>query len=170
MLWDDLDVPFKLILLTGARPGEVFALRAADVRDNVWTQPGSPDGTWPGTKNARTHLVQLSEMALGLVETYLARPVLRRGCEDRLKKLWRRRGIEMVRPHDLRRTFATIVAGLGFGRQAVDRLLNHADNSVGSIYDRHHYSREDATICDAVARNITAIVEGRAEDNVVRLR
>jgi integrase len=114
LLWDDLDVPFRLVLLSGARPGEIFSLRAEDVVDGVWTQPGAPTGSWPGTKNARTHLVQLSEMAAALVDEHLARRLNRRGCEDRLKKLWRRRAIEMVRPHDLRRTFGTLVTRLGF--------------------------------------------------------
>ena len=171
LLWGDLDVPFRLILLTGARPGEIFSMRAEDVRDGTWTQPGRPDGTWPGVKNSRTHIVQLSEAAAALVDEHLARRLNRRGCEDRLKKLWRRRGIEMVRPHDLRRTHATLAARLGFDRQAIARVLNHADNSVTAVvYDKHRYGAEDRRLADAVARHIVAIVEGRAEDNVVRLR
>jgi integrase len=170
-LWPDLDVAFRLVLLTGARPGEVFAMRAADVDGAVWTQPGSPDGAWKGTKNGRTHSVQLSEAALALVADHLARPLARRGCEERLKKLARRRGIEKLTPHDFRRTFATIVARLGHGRQAVTRLLNHADHSVTGAYDRHHYSREDAAITDAVARHVSRVVDGvETDDVVVRLR
>jgi integrase len=171
LLWDDLDVPFRLVLLTGQRPGEVFAMRAEDVGGGVWTQPGAPTGSWPGVKNSRTHLVQLSEMALGLVDEHLARPALRRGCEDRLKRLWRRRAIEPVKPHDLRRTHATLAAKLGFDRQAIARVLNHADVSVTGVhYDMYRYAAEDRRLADAVARHIVAIVEGRAEDNVVRLR
>jgi integrase len=171
LLWDDLDVPFRLVLLTGARPGEIFSLRAEDVRDGTWTQPGSPVGTWPGVKNSRTHIVQLSEVAAGLVAEHLARRLNRRGCEDRLKKLWRRRGIEPVKPHDLRRTHATLAARLGFDRQAIARVLNHADGSVTGVhYDMYRYAVEDRRLADAVARQIVGIIEGCVADNVVRLR
>ena len=87
-----------------------------------------------------------------------------------MKKLWRRRGVEKIGPHDLRRTFATIVARLGFDRQAISRLLNHADHSVTAIYDRHHYGDADRRIVDAVARHVLRVVEGVEEGNVVRLR
>ena len=172
LLWDDLDVPFKIVLLTGARPGEIFSMRAEDVVANEWTQPGAPVGTWPGTKNARTHVAQLAEAASALVAEHLARPLNRRGCEDRLKKLWRRRRIEMVRPHDLRRTHATLAARLGFDRQAIARVLNHADGSVTAVhYDRHKYSTEDRRLADAVARQVARVVgDGEVDGVVVRLR
>ena len=102
-----------------------------------------------------------------------ARPLPRRGCEERLSKLYRRRGLEPVRPHDLREDVRDVVAKLGFGRQAVSRLLNHSSdrNSVTAIYDRHNYARENAIIYDAVAAHIDAVVNGTATDNVVvRLR
>jgi hypothetical protein len=53
----------------------------------------------------------------------------------------------------------------------VTRLLNHADHSVTGAYDRHHYSREDAAITDAVARHVSRVVDGvETDDVVVRLR
>jgi hypothetical protein len=56
-----------------------------------------------------------------------------------------------------------MVTGSGFGRQAMDRILNHADHTVGSIYDRHGYANEDRHIMNAVAAKIMALVEGHAE-------
>jgi integrase len=74
-------------------------------------------------------------------------------------------------PHDLRRTFGTTVAALGFGRAAVDRILNDRDGGVVSIYDRHHYSEEDKRIMEAVASHLLTLAEGRpSNDNVVALR
>jgi hypothetical protein len=65
---------------------------------------------------------------------------------------------------------ATVFARLGFGRQAVTRLLNHADHSVTAIYDRHHYGDEDRRIVDAVARHVLRVVgDGEADGVVVRL-
>jgi integrase len=79
-------------------------------------------------------------------------------------------GGEPVRPHDLRRTFGSMVTALGHGRQAMDRILNHADHSVGSIYDRHAYAREDQHIMESVAVKFISLVEGRKTDNVVSIR
>ena len=76
-------------------------------------------------------------------------------------------GIEPITPHDLRRTFASTIAALGFGRQAIDRILNHADRSIASVYDRHSYAKEDQAIMETVANKIIALVEGRNDAKVV---
>ena len=76
-------------------------------------------------------------------------------------------GCERTTPHDLRRTFGSTVTRLGFGRQAMDRILNHADHSVGSVYDRHGYGTEDQHIMEAVASHIIGLAEGRPGDNVL---
>jgi integrase len=168
-LWPRLDPALKLILFTGQRPGEVHAMRREDVRDGWWCLPGAPSAGWPGVKNKRDHRVPLSEPALALVDDHIAgrsrrrsRALLLRLCADH--------GLEPVRPHDLRRTFATIVAKLKFGRQAVSRLLNHSDDSVTSVYDRYSYSDEDKRIVDAIARHVERAAAGGEADNVVRLR
>jgi integrase len=48
------------------------------------------------------------------------------------------------RPHDLRRTAATILGSNGIDRTAIAKLLNHAEpmNAVTHIYDRHTYDPE----------------------------
>jgi hypothetical protein len=51
-----------------------------------------------------------------------------------------------------------LVTRLGFGRAAMDRLLNHADHSVGSIYDRYNYASEDRQIMEAVAAHFLRLV------------
>ena len=56
----------KIILLTGARPGEVARMRHEHIKDGWWELPGKPDGEndsalsfWPGTKNGVSHRVWL---------------------------------------------------------------------------------------------------------------
>jgi integrase len=153
-LWPDLDSTLRLILLTGARPGEAASMRAEDVAGRVWNLPGEPAQDWPGTKNNRSHRIPLSDLATGIVDAHLARRPKRRTSEELLKRLWARHGFPKITPHDLRRSFGTLVARFGFGRQAMDRLLNHADRSVGSIYDRHGYETEDRRIVDAISRHV----------------
>ena len=51
-------------------------------------------------------------------------------------------------PHDLRRTWGTTCTGLGLGREAMDRVMNHKDKrkaGVTDIYDRHDYSAKSST-------------------------
>jgi integrase len=172
----------KLILLTGQRPGEVSHIRAEHIRDGWWEMPGQPDATlgWPGTKNGESHRVWLSAAVQALLtdlprqgfiladrngRTNLRLPdVMRAICNDL--------GItNRATPHDLRRSFATTVASLGFGRAAVDRILNHRDGGVGSIYDRYGYAEEDKRIMEMVASEIVRLAEGRPpSSNIIPLR
>src|SRR5262249_17094377 len=53
------------------------------------------------------------------------------------------------RIHDLRRTAASGMAGLGFAPQVIERLLNHLSGAQGGlvgVYQRHEYkqARKDA--------------------------
>ena len=75
--WPHLSAPLKMILLTGQRPGEVAHLhRAHVVDDRWWVMPGAPDPktSWPGTKNAQSHRVWLSEPVHELLPDVLAAP------------------------------------------------------------------------------------------------
>jgi len=50
--------------------------------------------------------------------------------------------------------------GLGFGREAMDRVANHRTAKVTDVYDRHGYAEEDRRIMSAVARLLLSLVEG----------
>ncbi len=67
-------------------------------------------------------------------------------------------------PHDLRRTAASHMTGLGVTRLVVKKILNHVDRDVTAIYDRHGYDAEKRSALEAWARRIEAIAgdEGRA--------
>ncbi len=45
-------------------------------------------------------------------------------------------------PHDLRRTFATRLAGLGVELHVIEKCLNHTLGGVLAIYNRHDYAAE----------------------------
>jgi integrase len=142
-----------------------------------WTLPGRPDPKlgWPGTKNGQSHRVWLPKIAVaildeldegrrGLVFT-TARGYAVGHLDGAMREVCNRIGItkpDAVRPHDLRRSMATLAASLGFGRQALDRLLNHVDGGVGAIYDRFSYQNEARRIAEAVSAKITALIGGEA--------
>ena len=168
LVWPHLDSTLRLILLTGARIGEVVNMRSIDV-DGAWHLPGAPAEGWPGTKNAKSHRIPLSEPAAAIVGEHLARRPKRRATEKSLDRLWRALGVPRFTSHDLRRTFGTLVTRFKHGRQTMDRLLNHSDRSVGAVYDRYEYLDDDQRAVDAVARHVARIIEGAEEDKVVRL-
>jgi integrase len=161
----------QIILLTGQRPGEVSHLRAEHIDSGWWTLPGQPDPAlgWPGTKNGESHRVWLSAPVRRLLEGLPRTGFLLAGGKDRpalrlpdvMRAICNDLGISnRVTPHDLRRTFGTTVAALGYGRSAVDRLLNHADNSITAIYDRWGYADEDRRISEAVASHLVGLATG----------
>jgi integrase len=63
-------------------------------------------------------------------------------------------GVEPFTPHDLRRTAASQMAGMGISRLVVARILNHAESGVTAIYDRHSYDREKREALDAWAERM----------------
>jgi integrase len=176
----------KTILLTGQRPGEVSCMRREHVVDGWWMIPGAPDEKlgWPGTKNEQSHRVWLPEAVreiiaevgggstTGFVFTVGSRRNAVDGLDDDMRAICAEIGVEdNVTPHDLRRTHGTMITRLGFGRDAMNRIQNHKEGGIASVYDRHQYSDENKRIMEAVAARIAALAEGRPEaSNVVELR
>jgi integrase len=167
----------QILLLTGARPGEVARMRHEQIKDGWWELPGKADGHWPGTKNGISHRVWLVPAVRELIgdqkdrrrsfsvhgqmegQPSFSSPVFKRrpAIRTTMQRLCRELNVPRCTPHDLRRTFGSTVTKLGFGRPAMDRLLNHADKSVGSVYDRYGYAAEDQKIWAAVAQHLLAL-------------
>ena len=79
--------------------------------------------------------------------------------------------VERATPHDLRRTHGTTITALGFGRDAMNRVQNHKEGGIGSVYDRHQYADENKRIMEAVAARIVSLATGEMETgNVTPLR
>jgi integrase len=165
----------KMILLTGQRPGEVLRMHRKNIEDGWWTLPGKPvlELSWLGTKNAATHRVWLAQPAHAIVDDLDSDGLLFAGARGAIIQLARPMQIvcetlkaERATPHDLRRTHGTLVTGLGFGREAMNRIQNHKDGGIASVYDRHSYADENKKIMETVAAKIMSLVEG-VPDNVI---
>jgi integrase len=170
-------VALQVLLLTGQRPGEVAHMRHEHLTNGWWELPGAPDPAtkWPGTKNAQTHRVYLPAQMRDLIAKL--------GCDNScfvFGKVWpldltmrevcQQLGAPRATPHDLRRTHGTTITKLGFGRPAMDRVQNHAEGGIGSVYDRYEYAAENQRIMEAVATHLMQVIEGRTDDNVVRAK
>jgi integrase len=166
----------KVILLSGQRPGEVEHMRREHIADGWWTMPGEPVPAvdWPGTKNGAGHRVWLPAPVQELIGGGTSGRVFSSVDLDRTMRQIIG-DLPRATPHDLRRTFGTTVTSLGFGRENMDRILNHKDKRKGGrvtdVYDRADYSGEVKRVTEAVAAHLVGLASGRAiESNVVQLR
>jgi integrase len=144
----------QLLLLTAQRRGEVAGMlwSELDLEKAVWLLPASR------TKNKRPHYVPLSGGALRIISSLSrAHPAYvfpARGNDEAtlsgFSKFKRRldtlAGLsEAWTLHDLRRSAATGMAGLGVPPHIVERILNHVSGSFGGvagIYNRFAYEAE----------------------------
>jgi integrase len=170
----------KMILLTGQRPGEVAHMRREHIVDGWWQLPGEPVPAlgWPGTKNGAGHRVWLPSPAAKLIEELTddadrgyvfanARFAPINKLDDAMRGICAKLGVERATPHDLRRTHGTTVTRLGFGRDAMNRIQNHREGGIASVYDRHQYADENKRIMEAVSAHIMSLVEGGPVGNVI---
>lgn len=147
---------FKLRLITAQRGGEISHMRWPDIDGDWWTIPGEY------SKNGRTHRVPLSPLALTILDEI--RPVTGKqewvfpspSLKGPIWAIWKstadirdKSGVEF-RPHDLRRTAASLMTGrVGVNRLVVSKILNHVETGVISVYDRHSYDGEKRAALDA---------------------
>jgi integrase len=168
----------KVILLSGQRPGEVAHMRREHIVDGWWEMPGEPVPTlgWPGLKNKQSHRVWLPKPVQELIAELgdsgfvfagpRGRPV--HGLDAAMRAACKQLGVERATPHDLRRTHGSTITALGFGRDAMNRIQNHREGGIASVYDRHGYAEETKRIMEAVANRIMMLVE-RKQSNVVQM-
>lgn len=161
----------EMILRTGQRPGEIREIEKQDIdrKKALWLLPSSK------AKNGIAHSVPLPAKVMELIDiawdlapdsTFLfpspvngqEGPLSEYGLAQGLRRCIRRAKIEQVTPHDLRRTAATRISELGFNRLVVDKILNHKDQTVGGVYDRHKYDKEKMQALEAWEKRLAEIL------------
>jgi integrase len=166
----------KMILLLGQRPGEVIHMRREHIIDGWWCMPGAPvaELKWPGTKNGESHRVWLPAAAQRLLtdmnETgfvFSAGAALPK-LDTVMRAICATLSIAKVTPRDFRRTHGTMITSLGFGRDSLNRIQNHREGGIASVYDRHQYADENKKIMETVAAKIMALVNGDIAGNVLK--
>ena len=132
-----------LLLLTGARKGEMLAMRwqDLDLDTGTWTKPSAH------TKQARIHRVPLSEPARALLTKLRAEtagdvehvfPGRLSGHRMEIEKRWRQickaARIKGLRIHDLRHSYASILVSAGYSLPVIGRLLGHTQAQTTHRY------------------------------------
>jgi integrase len=175
----EMGAAFKLRLITAQRGGEVFSLRWQDVDLDTgwWTIPASR------SKNGLAHRVPLPSVALDVLKAIRAKADAHLKAQKRptpsifvLAGARGKRqqaeaaatfGIADFHGHDLRRTAASLMSGSGVPRLVISKILNHAEQGVTAVYDRHSYDLEKRATLDAWARTLAGIIEKKGGANVV---
>ncbi len=176
------DAFIKLLLLTGARRGEIAGMRwqEIDLTKKIWVLPKER------AKNGR-------ELSLPLPDTIadiLSGTRRGDGPADfvftingrnpianfhKIKNQFDDRLPEDMPPwtfHDLRRSFASGCARLGVAVHVVEAALNHGSGSikgVAAVYNRYSYSTEMRHALELWSRHVASIVSGEPAENVVEL-
>lgn len=200
-LWlaaDAVGYPFgplaRLLMLTGQRLREVAEMTAAEVRGDVWIIPAAR------AKNGRESAVPLSAPVRAILDglkpkgaaglyfsTTGETPVsgfskavgrLHAAATEIAAKEREEAGLPPAEPakrdwtlHDLRRTAASGMAGLGVPVHIVEAVLNHASGTVSgvaAVYVRHDFAAEKRAALDAWAAHVLRLV--KPSSNVVPLR
>ena len=52
----------------------------------------------------------------------------------------------------------------------MNRVQNHKEGGIASVYDRHGYAEENKRVMESVAARIMRLVEGKSGDKVVPIR
>ena len=162
----------KLRLLTGQRGGEVMSMEWNEIDGNWWTIPGNK------TKNGLTHRVPLTPFALRIIEEmkFFAegtgkkkRPLSQfvfpspigdapmANPQKALERIHAATGVAF-RGHDLRRTAASMMTGMGIPRLTVSKILNHVEQGVTAVYDRHSYDKEKREALEEWGKRLMLIV------------
>jgi integrase len=169
----------KTLLLTGQRPGEVTHMRREHLKDGWWEMPGAPvpELAWPGTKNGASHRVWLpapvreilAELDDGATTGFVFAGANKR-LDGAMRAVCSQLGVERATPHDLRRTHGSTITALGFGRDAMNRVQNHLEGGIATVYDRHAYAEENRRVMEAVAGKIVGLATGETDAKVVPIR
>jgi integrase len=182
---------YRLAILTAQRTGgkrdgrgELLRAKWTEIDDDShwWTIPGSR------TKNGRSNRVYLTPLALEQLATMRAYHVEHTIESEYVFATTRTKGepaadsglaIERVRersgvifrPHDLRRTVATMLAAHGEPRAIVGKLLNHTETGVtAKVYDQYSYSAEVQAAFEHWARILDGILHPTKQQTATVLR
>ena len=174
----------ELQLLTGVRPGEarLASWEEIDLEKATWTIPAER------VKSGRKFMVHLSPAALALLERArvlrglnstndgrrndfvlpgaTGGPLEKVAVARALARIAERladRGGKRLRPHDLRRTFRTMLSRLGIAPHVAELCMNHQETeTMRRVYDGYDYRDEMAEAWDKAGAHIASLRAGGA--------
>ncbi|MBF0255902.1 MAG: tyrosine-type recombinase/integrase [Gammaproteobacteria bacterium] len=168
---------FTLSLLTGARRGNLLAMR--------WEEVSLERGIWriPMTKNGDAQNLPLTGEALAILQQRQAQAEgpwvfpgngSASGHMEEPKTAWKRilgrAGLSDLRIHDLRRSLGSWQAATGASLSVIGKSLNHRNVSTTAIYARLNVDPVRESMEKATAAMLAAGGLTETDNNVVELR
>lgn len=170
-----LAVPaIRLLILTGCRKTEILSLKWSEVDFDLGCLRLADSKT--GQK-----VVMLGAPALQIFASlsrqegsdYVFPAMKGKGHYVGLPRAWirirKKAGLDDVRIHDLRHSFASVGAGAGMGLQIIGKLLGHADPKTTARY-AHIADDPVKAAADRISGSIAAALEGKIEAEVVNIK
>jgi integrase len=163
----------RLLLLTGARQGELLSARWRDLNlaAAVWVKPGA------NTKQRTEHRVPLSAAAVQLLTEMRAQaaddaewifPARGGGHRPHVNAAWiearKIAKLDGARLHDLRHTFASTLASAGLSLPVIGALLGHSTPIMTARYS--HVADDPLRLATELA---SAVLTGKAPAEIVPL-
>jgi integrase len=163
----------RLLLLTGARQGELLAAKWSDIdlKAGVWAKPAAT------TKQAALHRVPLSAAAVQLLSEMRTQadddaewifPARGGGHRPHVNEAWikarKAAKLDGVRLHDLRHTYASVLASAGLSLPVIGALLGHSTPTT-----THRYAHLFDDPLRAATERASAIITGKAPAEIVPL-
>jgi integrase len=168
----------ELLALTGQRREEVARLtwQELDLQQRVWTIPKSR------TKNAKAHVVHLSEQSIDVLKSaHRQGPLVFSLLGTKPFQVFSRAkslldqlsGVSGWRLHDLRRTCVSGMARLGVAPHVADKILNHQSGTisgVAAVYQRHEFLTERQAALDLWGAHIGQLLGEISHDRRMDLK
>lgn len=170
-LWPGKQVrlALKLILLTAQRRAEIAQASIAeiDIETGWWVIPSER------AKNGYSHRVPLSDLATEIASELIElagtskwlipsprgdQPINPEAITRAVTRIRDKLDLEHWSAHDFRRTAATHMASFGIPRLVIGHILNHVDNSVTAIYERHGYDDEKKSALNLWSKELMDIL------------
>jgi integrase len=164
----------RLLLLTGARRGELLAAKWGDIDlgAGLWSKPAAT------TKQKKRHQVPLSEAACRLLAEMRAQadddaeylfPARGGGHRPHINEAWIRvrkaAKLGGVRLHDLRHTYASVLASAGLSLPVIGALLGHA-----TPVTTHRYAHLFSDPLRQATERASAIITGKSPADVISFK
>jgi len=162
----------RLLLFTGCRLREILHLKWAhvDIERGLLFLPDSKTGKKTVVLNAPAMAVLASLDRQG---TYVVPADNPERPRSDLKRPWqaisKRAGLEGVRLHDLRHTYASFGAGSGLGLPIIGKLLGHSQAATTARY-AHLDNDPVRRAAEAIGGRIAAAMEGKPSAAVLKMK
>jgi integrase len=153
-----------------------MAWENVDLTNRIWSLPAARSKNGRGNRiplSTRAVLILREMQTTGGSEGWVfpnaeGRHIRGDSISRALSRLIKQFDLNHFTPHDLRRTAATQISGMGVDRTTLRRILNHTDHSTTAIYDRYAYETEVRQALDKWSAKLDEILAEEEEITVIR--